>query len=272
MKSILNINFNHMNFRFTLILFLAFVTSATLAQTKKQPAGTSKNPVQTEAKTETKPEAKPANAQTEKPAASALTEHFYKKYVTAIQWNDYVVAKDALYDLIVENPLNDSLIFDLAYFYYENQQYASSVLVSQQLLVRNPKDVNVLQMSAASYEAMGLADKALQQYESAYLLTNQIAMLYKVAFLQYDLKRYTECLTSIDILLANKDIDTLKVIFNDADNKQKEYAMRVSVLNLKGLATLDHFGDKAAAKKSFDAALAIAPDFQPAKQNLTKVK
>lgn len=254
--------------RFTfaaLIIFLSIGLSA-LAQTQKQPASTTKAPSNTENKQAT------AQTQPAKPTISPITEHFYKKYVTALQWNDMVVAKDALYSLIIENPMNDSLIFNLAYFYYENQQYASCALVSQQLLARNPKDINVLEMSAVSYESMGVADRALQNYESLYLLTNNIGMLYKVAFLQYDLKRYAESLASIDILLTNKDLENTKVVFNDVENKPKEYAMRVSVLNLKGLVTLDHFGDKAAAKKLFDEALAIAPDFIPAKQNLAKVK
>jgi outer membrane protein assembly factor BamD (BamD/ComL family) len=69
-----------------------------------------------------------------------ITDHFYKKYVTAIKWNDFEVAKSALYDLIMENPQNDSLILSLAYHYYENQQHVPAVLVSQELLARNPKN------------------------------------------------------------------------------------------------------------------------------------
>ena len=93
-----------------------------------------------------------------------------------------------------------------------------------------------------------------------------------MAFLQYDLKRNTEAITSIDILLANKEVETLKVVYNDVDNKPKEYPMSVALLNLKGLAVLEHLGDKVAAKKLFDQALALAPDFVLAKQNLAKVK
>jgi Tfp pilus assembly protein PilF len=48
--------------------------------------------------------------------------------------------------------------------------------------------------------------------------------------------------------------------------------MKVAVLNLKGLAVQEHLGDKEAAKKLFEEALAIAPDFVLAKQNLAKVK
>ena len=71
-----------------------------------------------------------------------------------------------------------------------------------------------------------------------------------MAFLQYDLKRFTESLATIDILFTKAELDTTKVVFTDAQNKSKEYPMKVSVLNLKGLIQLDHFGDKVAAKKS----------------------
>lgn len=253
-----------MKLRVTVSLVLMLITSYTFSQAQKQPV-----------KAETKPPVKAATtaqAEPKKPAMSSLTEHFYKKYATALQWNDYDVAKDALYDLIVENPQNDSLIFNLAYYYFENQKYVSAVLVSQQLLARNPKNTTALEISAVGYESMGVGDRALQNYESLYLLTNSIATLYKMAFLQYDLKKFPESIASVDILLANKELDSSKVVFNDVENKPKEYPMKVSILNLKGLIQLDHFGDKEAAKKIFEEALAIAPDFIPAKQNLVKIK
>lgn len=243
------------------IIFFACLWSASLAQTQKQPAKSEP------AKTQTAQPTQPA-----KQTVSPLTEHFYKKYVTALQWSDYDVAKDALYDLIVENPQNDSLIFSLAYFYYENEKFASAVLVSQPLLARNPKNIQALEISAIGYEMMGVPDRSLQNYESLYLLTNNLNTLYKMSFLQFDLKRFSECLATIDILMSKPELDTLKVVFNDVENKPKEYPMKVSVLNLKGLAVQEHFGDKAAAKKLFEEALAIAPDFVMAKQNLAKVK
>jgi tetratricopeptide (TPR) repeat protein len=254
-----------MKVRVIIFLICSLMVSVASAQTKK--------PVKTEP---TKPAAQTEpQAKSEEPAKATinpLTEHFYKKYVTALRWNDNEVAKDALYDLIMENPQNDSLIFNLAYYYYENQQYPSAVLVSQQLLARNPKNTAALEISAIGYEYMGVPDRSLQNYESLYLLTNNISTLYKMAFLQYDLKRYAECLTSIDILLTNKDLETTKVVFNDVENKQKEYPMKVAVINLKGLAVQEHLGDKAAAKKLYEEALAISPDFVLAKQNLAKVK
>jgi len=239
------------------------VSLSTWAQ--KQPAKTEQPKTQPQTQTQSQPQA-------QQTGVSPLTEHFYKKYVTAVKWNDFEVAKSALYDLIIENPQNDSLILSLAYHYYENQQHVPAVLVSQQLLARNPKNAAALEISAIGYEYMGVRDRALQNYESLYLLSNNVNMLYKMAFLQYDLKRFNEAITSIDILLANKEVEALKVAFNDVENKPKEYPMAVALLNLKGLAVLDHLGDKVAAKKLFDQALAAAPDFVLAKQNLNKVK
>jgi len=256
-----------MKMRVIISLGLLLFSSVAFSQAQKQPAKTETKPP---VKTETKPATTPSD--TKKQAVSPLTEHFYKKYMTAVQWNDFDVAKDALYDLIIENPQNDSLIFSLAYFYYENQKYVPAVLVSQQLLARNPKNVTALEISAVGYETMGVPDRALQNYESLYLLTNNIGTLYKMAFLQFDLKRFTESLASIDILLASKELDGAKVVFNDVENKSKEYPMKVAVLNLKGLVQQEHFGDKAMARKTFEEALAISPDFVPAKQNLAKAK
>jgi tetratricopeptide (TPR) repeat protein len=247
--------------KYLVVILLVSFSVGVSGQTQKQPAKPDASKAQTQ---ETKP---PAD-----PKMSALTEHYIKKYQVAIQWSDYEVAKDALYDLIIENPQNDSLISDLAYFYFENEKYVQAVLVSQQLLARNPKNAVALEMSAVGYEVMGVKDRSLQSFESLYLLSNNFNYLYKMAFLQFDLKRYAECITSVDILLANKDVEAAKVAFNDATGKPKEYPMKVAVLNLKGLAVQEHLGDKAAAKKAFEEALAIAPDFTLAKENLAKVK
>ena len=47
--------------------------------------------------------------------------------------------------------------------------------------------------------------------------------------------------------------------------------MKVALFNLKGLLALDQ-GDKVNAKKYFEQALAIAPDFALAKDGLAKTK
>jgi tetratricopeptide (TPR) repeat protein len=111
----------------------------------------------------------------------------------------------------------------------------------------------------------------MEHYESLYLINNNIRTLYQIAFLQYQLKRYAECTTSIDIILSKPELQTEKATFQDAKGVAKEYPMKVPVLNLRGLLLLDQ-GNKAGAKKAFMDALAIAPDFLLAKTNLEKTK
>lgn len=217
----------------------------------------------------TKAEAAPAKDSV--PALDLLTRHYAMKYTLAMKWNDPEVAKDALYDLIVENQANDSIIYELAVYYYQNQKYPSSVLVSQELLKRNPKNTAALEIAAVGYESLGVPDRSLQFYESLYLLQNNPAVLYKMAFLQYRLKRFKECGTSVDILMADKTTETLKVNYNDASDKQKEYPMKVALLNLKGMLAQEE-GDKVSARKYYDQALALAPDFVLAKTNIAKLK
>ncbi len=223
-------------------------------------------PTQTTSQPQDKVEKKP-----EQTSSNVLLEHFVRKRAVASRWNDFDVVKDALYDMIIEDPANDSLIAQLAYIYYENQKYPSCVLICQDLLARNPKNVQALEMSAVSYENLSILDRSLQSYESLFLLTNNSSTLYKMAFLQYELKRYPESITNADILIAKPDADTLKVVFNDKDNKSKEYPVRVALLNLKGMVYKDQ-ADKVNAKKFFEEALKIAPDFQPAKVNLDALK
>jgi tetratricopeptide (TPR) repeat protein len=262
--------------KYALFILFALSSLSAVAQRKSKSKEVPQETKPTAADTTKKQTTQANETQVQEPAATqtlqgALTQHFIRKYSLASQWNDFAVAKDALYDLIIENPGNDSLLFTLAYYYYDNKEHAPTFLISQTLLGRNPKNLNFLEMAAVSGESLGVFDKALQYYETLYLLTNNVNTLYKIAFLQYDLKRYNESLTNVDILLSKPEMNTLKIYFSDAANKSKEYIMKVPVLNLKGLV-LEANGDKPGARKAYMDALALAPDFAMAKQNLAKLK
>jgi tetratricopeptide (TPR) repeat protein len=250
------------------VLILISITATGWAQKKKK---NEKEPAKQETTAVPQSKAETVVPKDTVPKVNPLTRHYAMKYSLALQWGDQEVAKDALYDLIVENQGNDSIIYDLAVYYYQSQKFAPAVLVSQELLKRNPKNIQALEIAAIGCENLGVPDRALQYYESLFLLQNNPTVLYKMSFLQYRLKRYKECSTSVDILMADKALDSLKVNYNDANGKQKEYPMKVALLNLKGLVAQEQ-GDKVAAKKFYDEALALAPDFALAKENVAKLK
>lgn len=206
-------------------------------------------------------------AQDNRPAIYWL---YHNNYNLGIRYNDMAEAKSALYSLINIDPQNDSLKFTLAYMYFENKQYPSAILVSIDILSRNPQNAGALEISAISYEELGLKEKALTNYEQLYLATDNLESLYKLTFIQYDLKRYGECEVNIDIIMKNPEIDNKTMVFQVSESEQKEFSLRVAVLNLRGLVMKDQ-GDKEGARAAFNRVLAIAPDFVFATNNLAEL-
>ncbi len=197
--------------------------------------------------------------------------HHARTYQAATRYNDYGVAKQALYDILVENPQNDSILYSLSLLYFQLQSYASAALTARDVIALNPENIAAMEIAAVSYDNIGAKDKALEQYESLYLKTDDFQILYKMAFLQYELKSYTESKTNADILLTKKETDELKAIFNDSEGNQKEYPIKVALLNLKGLIAQAE-GDPKTAESFYNQALALAPDFQMAKEGLASLK
>lgn len=195
---------------------------------------------------------------------------FHNNYNLAQKYNDMAEAKSALYSLINIEPQNDSLKFSLAYMYFDNQQYPSTILVCIDILARNPQHAPSLEMTAISYENLGLKEKALLNYEKLYHATDNIETLYKLTFVQYELERYGECDVNIDILINNSEIDDKTMVFQLSDTEQKEFPLRVAILNLMGLVKKAQ-GDKAEAREAFNRVLAIAPDFVFATNNLAEL-
>ncbi len=213
----------------------------------------------------------PAAGQQQPTAGQVLSMHYARTYQAGIRYNDYNVAKHALINILVENPQNDSILFSLSLLYYQMQNYTSAALTARDVLAMNPNNTGALEIAAVSYDNIGAKDKALESYESLYLQTDDFNTLYKIAFLQYELKSYNESMTNADILLAKKEAEELKAVYNQADGSQKEYPIKVALINLKGLIAADQ-GDKANAKLFYEQALKLAPDFQLAKDNLAELK
>jgi len=191
-------------------------------------------------------------------------------YLRAMKYSDTNTAINALYNICILEPQNDSVLFTLAYMYFDNQKYLAATLTLTDVLLLNPNNIQALEMKAVSLEQIGAFDKSLEDYESLYLKTNNINFLYKVAIFQYELKRYKEARTNIDILLSNAKADELKIYFPDENKQEQEIVMRASLHNLKGLIAKAE-GNTEEAKKQFGIALEVQPEFYLAKTNLQEL-
>lgn len=188
-------------------------------------------------------------------------------YSMAKQYNDPVMARMALYNLIAESPGNPAIYDTLALWYYEYNQLASAALVAQDAMALNPKDLFAAEVAAVSFEGLGVKNRAVENYEKLYLANNNIGTLYKISFLQLDLKRYGEAINNADVIIASPKSETEKLIFPSGEKKTQEIPMKVAAIRLKGMIEQDR-GNTALAKDLYQKALDMQPDFVLLKQQI----
>ena len=196
-----------------------------------------------------------------------LQNSIYKK---AKSYNDPSVAINSLYKMIAIQPENVLLKDSLMREYLTISQWAPSYMISREILAMQPNNLFALEVSCISLQNLGLKQQALNEYESLYLKSDRIDVLYTISFLQFELKNFTESLTNLDILINNSETEEMSVSVSKSDNSVQEVLIRAQLNYLKGLIYLEQskYED---AKKHFDIALTISPDFQNAIDRLKSI-
>ncbi len=196
-----------------------------------------------------------------------LQNSIYKK---AKSYNDPSVAINSLYKMIAIQPENVLLKDSLMREYLTISQWAPSYMISREILALQPNNLFALEVSCISLQNLGLKQQALNEYESLYLKSDRIDVLYTISFLQFELKNFTESLTNLDILINNSETEGMSVSVSKSDNSVQEVLIRAQLNYLKGLIYLEQSKNED-AKKYFNIALTISPDFQNAIDRLKSI-
>ena len=191
-------------------------------------------------------------------------------YNLATKYNDPAVARMALYNLVASSQNSLHLMDTLALMYLEYEQYASAALVSQDVYQINPNDLFAAEIAAVSFEQLGVYNKAVDYYEKLYLESNDLGTLYKMAFLQLNLKRYGESIANADIIIGSEESDNLKLIFPTQENNNQQVSLKAASLRLKGMVEASR-GNKELAKEHYQKALELEPEFQVLKQQISEL-
>ncbi len=189
-----------------------------------------------------------------------------KVYKAALKNYDLQAATIALYNMAALKPERTDLQDSLALLYFAGERYPQAYLIGEEILKANPKRTDMLELVAVSKQNLGLIKEALADYEKLYAGDKSVYYLYQISTLQYQLKRYGECVASLDQIIANPESDKQKVNIR-VQNGSQDIPMKAAALNVKGICAVE-LNQDAAAIDNFNKALAISPDFVLAKGNL----
>ncbi|MBL7779123.1 MAG: hypothetical protein JNK66_12630 [Chitinophagales bacterium] len=192
-----------------------------------------------------------------------------KVYQNALKHYDLQAATIALYNMIALKPEKADLNDSLALLYFAGERYGQAFLIGEEILKKDASRKDMLELVAVSKQNLGMIKEALSDYEKLYASEKSLYYLYQIATLQYQLKRYGECVASLDQIIANPESDKQKVNINVQGGSQ-EVPMKAAALNVKGICALE-LNQEEAAKDNFNKALAISPEFVLAKGNLDMV-
>lgn len=189
-------------------------------------------------------------------------------YEKAKSYNDPIVAISALYNMIAIQPDNILLKDSLMREYLSLSQWAPTYMISREILTAQPNNNFALEVSCVSLQNLGLKQEALNEYESLYLRTDRIDVLYTITSLQFELGNLTESLTNLEILLNNSQTEEMVArVSKGQQNDTQDVPYRAQLNYLKGLVYIER-GEKELAKKALNLALTLSPDFQNASNKL----
>lgn len=205
----------------------------------------------------------PNQASAQKNKSMPDTSKSWSVYRNGLLFNDLDVAKNALFELLVIQPDNKAIYDTLAHLYFRMGAYAQALQASEKA---SPTGA-IKEISAYSYRNLGDIKTALPLFEELYKTTNSPENGYQVATMQFTLKRYGECMETIEKLKVNPDCKTRKVVISTDQGENNQVSYSAAVENLTGVLFLE-MGKPEMAKSSFERALAEEPEFTLAKKNL----
>lgn len=197
--------------------------------------------------------------------------HYDRMFRQALNFGDIAVATEAIYGLYSLHPDSSALMDTLAALYFQRAAWPQVILVSTEIIAKNPANQAALELRAVANQSMGRAKEALEDYESLYGKTKNAYHLYEICALQFAMKRFGECEGSAQRLLSDPEVKDKRIDITMQDGRAQEVPLHAAVMNLTGVMFLEQ-GKSDAAKAAFEAALKAFPEFILAKGNLDALK
>lgn len=197
-----------------------------------------------------------------------LFEHYHAVYNQAVKYNDLVVAREAIFNMLILKPERTGLKDTLTYIYYNSNNYVQVILTGKEILESAPDKAEIIELVAVSQQNLGLLKEALESFEKLFSISKDTYHQYNIASLQYMLKRYGECSESLNAILGSADTSGV-VTISDGKSDSQQVPIKAAAFNMRGVIALE-INQPDVAKQNFEKALQLFPEFVLAKNNLEK--
>lgn len=204
-------------------------------------------------------------------SGKTIPDHLYAVYRKALQYEDFAVARMALMQLAEWNPDKAAYEDSLVFLYYSSGMPAQAVVLGRKRLEATPDNTVLMEVVAMAEENTGLLKDALDRYEQLEKKSSNVLRKYRIAALQYRLKRYGECQTTINSIMSHAASDTLKVNIVYNDGSSQNVNLKAAALNVLGMAAFE-LGQLEDAEALFQASLQMDKDFVQPKINLNALQ
>lgn len=196
---------------------------------------------------------------------------YMKIYQRAIQYNDMATAASSLTGYLTAGG-NGNFQDSLAVVYYSMNNLSGAYKLANELFAVNDKNVTALTLLADISGRSGETKTSLDWYEKLVVLNPLPYNYYQLATKQFVLERKLECKQSLQKVLSDSAQAMQQMVSLEVSNGYFEQVPAMAAAyNMLGVIA---FQDKKNAEASdfYNKALAAAPKFAIAKQNLDALK
>lgn len=192
-------------------------------------------------------------------------------YQNALQIGDFRTAIVALNYFLLEEPTNENYKDTLALLYVQTNQYSQSYILVKQLQESGRKSNLLTEVLAISANELNQTIEATDAYQTLYANTRNIQYGYALLQLQQQLKRVNEALMTCNQLLSDTAINVASInLSNKNGEREASVPLKAVLLNINGLLAYEN-KDYNASINSFKEAIALAPSYDIAVQNLKTI-
>jgi tetratricopeptide (TPR) repeat protein len=184
----------------------------------------------------------------------------------ALKNKDYATAAFAYNNLLLTDTSNLEYKDSLARIYIKSGNYEGGVRLGEQVLVKQPKNLKLLELVGIGNGRLNNIDKAVANFNALFVASQDYTYLYKIAGMCFDSQKYNEADSLADIMIAKADT-TKRIEVQLPSGESQSVPIVAACYNMKG-AILAEMADRTGniehiknAVPYFQKALKIYPEF-----------